>query len=462
MNSVYVWSHRVDYRMPFFILIVLSMLFFSANCGHSQETGIDFSKPLTVEDCLRIAMRNAPSMRTAEYALKAAEANVLGAWANMVPSLSTSVLGYRTTYGPQDISIVDPTTGRVILQTTSTERFSNYSSRISYGMSIFDKRNWSNLSRQQANEQASRLDVRVTEQDLIYRVKEAYYGLLAYQRLLQVSEETVKSREENLRKIESMFAVGSRKKADVLKQKVQVQDARASLIQAKNDVVYARANLAYTLGISIDTPIQIVDVLDIEEPDVDLEESLRYALENHPNLLKAQAQVDAAKAYVGYTKASLWPSLGAGGSYSWGPDDNLSKITDMFNKNYNWSLGLQLSFNIPDVSTVANIRYAKAELALTEEQYEETRGSIALAVKKAFLDLKAAKEIIRAREEEVASAQEDLRLAEENLRVGGGTALELLDAQVNYTSARSNHVQALYDYKLALAQLDKAMGKEME
>ena len=77
------------------------------------------------------------------------------------------------------------------------------------------------------------------------------------------------------------------------------------------------------------------------------------------------------------------------------------------------------------------------------------------------MDLNAAKEIIKAREEEVASAQEDLKLAEERYRVGAGTALELIDAQVNYTSAQSNHVQALYDYKLALAQIDKAIGKEM-
>jgi outer membrane protein TolC len=92
----------------------------------------------------------------------------------------------------------------------------------------------------------------------------------------------------------------------------------------------------------------------------------------------------------------------------------------------------------------------------------ETKQIIALAVRKAHMDLKAAKEMITAREEGVASAAEDLKLAEERYRVGAGTALELIDAQVNSTSAQSNHVRALYDYKLALAQLEKAVGKKIE
>ena len=461
MRSMCVACQWVDGRFPYIAFLALPVLLLLAGRALPQDTNIDFSEAFAIDECIRIAKRNAPSMKTAEYALKVAEANVLDAWGNMLPSFSASVTGYRTTYGPQDISIVDPTTGRVISTTSATQEFSNYSSRINYGMSVFDKRNWSNLSRQQANQRISEYDMKVTEQDLIYRVKEAYYALLAYQRLLEVNEETVKSREENLRKIESMFEVGSASKADVLKQKVQVQDARAALIQATNDVEYARANLAHTMGIHFDAPLRIVDVLDIEEPDVDLEQSLRDAMENHPDVLRAGAQVNVAKASVGYAQAAFWPSLGAGGSYSWGPDDELSKITDMFDKNYNWSLGLQLSIDIPDLSTLANIRSAKSELALADEQLGETKGNIALAVKKAYLDLNAAKEIIKAREEEVASAAEDLKLAEERYRVGAGTALELIDAQVNHTSAQSNHVQALYDYKLALAQLERAIGKEM-
>jgi len=451
----------IDIRIMFTIFVLLSLLC-AAVCSVHAQGEIDFSEPFTIDDCITIAKRNAPAMRTALYAMKAAEANVLGAWGSMLPSFSASITGYRTTYGPQDISIVDPTTGRFIETTTSTQEFSNYSSRISYGMSLFDKRNWSNLSRQQATQRASELDMEVTEQDLVYRVKEAYYGLLAYQRLLEVNTETVKSREENLRKIESMFEVGSVAKADVLKQKVQVQNARATLIQSRNDVEYAHANLAFTLGIHIDSPIEIVDILEIEDAGVNLDEGMQFALEYHPSLMSADARIDAARAYVGYTHAAYWPNLGLGGSYSWGPDDNLYRITDMFEKNFSWSLGLQLNVNIPDVSTVANIRSAKAELALTEERKEETISTIALLVKKAYLDISAAKEIIKAREEEVVSAEEDLKLAEERYRVGAGTALEMVDSQVNYTSAQYYHVQALYDHKLALAQLEKAMGKTAE
>ena len=458
MKIMSVPFHLIDMRFCITLMCLLSLLFLSVYNAYSQEE-IDFDEPLSIDKCVQIAKRHAPAMRTALYSMQAADANVLNAWANMMPSFNANVYGYRTTYGPRDDITFDQTTGQIIAIESKSYSLDNFSSGIGYGMSLFSKRNWSYLSQQQANQRASEFNMEVTEQDLVYRVKEAYYGLLAYQRLNEVNIETVKSREENLRKIESMFEVGSASKADVLKQKVQVQNARATLIQSRNDVDYAQANLAFTMGIDIDSPIRIVDILEIEETKVNKDEGLRFAMEYHPSLLSADAQVNATRAYVGYAKAAYWPSVGLGGSYSWGPDNKLSRISDMFSKNYYWNLGLQLSFEIPDFSTVANIRSAKAELALAQERFAETKSNITLAVKKAFLDLNANREIIKAREEEVASAEEDLKLAEERYRVGAGTALELIDAQVNYTSAQYHHVQALYNHKLALAQLEKAMGK---
>ncbi len=59
----------------------------------------------------------------------------------------------------------------------------------------------------------------------------------------------------------------------------------------------------------------------------------------------------------------------------------------------------------------------------------------------------------------VEVAAEDLRLNKEKYKVGSGTMLDLINAQVSYTKAKSDHIQALYDYKYAVARLEKAMGK---
>ncbi len=119
-----------------------------------------------------------------------------------------------------------------------------------------------------------------------------------------------------------------------------------------------------------------------------------------------------------------------------------------------------LSFNIFNHgSDYANLRSARNSQKTAEENLKNTKNSVALEIKQSFLELERAKEAKKLAEESVAAAQEDLNLVKEKYNLGAATILEVLDAEVSFKEAQTNHVQALFDYNLAVSQLEKALGR---
>jgi outer membrane protein TolC len=158
-------------------------------------------------------------------------------------------------------------------------------------------------------------------------------------------------------------------------------------------------------------------------------------------------------------KSGRLPRLSAGGSYSWG-DSDLPEDAGDWKDHDSWSVGLSLSMPIFDgFATKSSISQAKINLAIVQEELKQAKRDVALAVKQAFLNVGEAEKRIQIAEESLALAEEERRLAQERYRLGASFLLELIDSQVSYSTAQTNYISALYDYKLALAQLEQAVGQ---
>ena len=101
---------------------------------------------------------------------------------------------------------------------------------------------------------------------------------------------------------------------------------------------------------------------------------------------------------------------------------------------------------------------ARAQSEQAQLDYDDSRRAIELDVRQAYSDHLQALELFEAQEKTVEQAEESLRLAEARFRAGTGTQLEVLSAQTALTEARSNEIQALYDYNVANATLDRVTG----
>lgn len=86
------------------------------------------------------------------------------------------------------------------------------------------------------------------------------------------------------------------------------------------------------------------------------------------------------------------------------------------------------------------------------------RQTIVLDVQQAYLNLKEAENRIPTAEITVTQATENLDIANGRYAAGVGSPIEVTDAQVTYINAKTTYIQALSDYKVTQASLEKAMG----
>jgi outer membrane protein TolC len=122
-------------------------------------------------------------------------------------------------------------------------------------------------------------------------------------------------------------------------------------------------------------------------------------------------------------------------------------------------VGARLRWSVFDgLLTRGKVTQARAQLEQAKIDYADTRRGIELEVRQAYSDYLQAVELLEAQKKTVDQAVESLRLAGVRFNTGTGTQLDVLSAQTALTDARSNEIQALYDYNVAIATLERATG----
>jgi TolC family type I secretion outer membrane protein len=441
-------------------MVVMLSVLVSWAASQAQDEPVGSVRTLTLPDCIAIAMEQNPDAIISKRSVASARAQVLGAVSNFLPQVNAS-----SSYNHSVQSFRDPLSGITVDGIEIPERFlerksDSYSASLSLSQSLFrGGYNFSNLSYSRAGHRRAKESYEQTKQLVALEVKVRYYDLLRASRLLQVAEELVRSSEEQVKLEESLNEIGATTKANLLRAKVKLGEDRLGLITAQNNLSITRANLNDILGWDLDTPVEPMDDLELQKPPLDLSSLTERAISQHPGVKMADAQRHQARASLGMAKSGRLPSLSASGSYSW-YDSDLPEDAGDWKDHDSWSVGLSLSLPIFDgLSTKSNIRQAQLNLAVTEEELKQTKREVTLAVKQAFLNLNEAEKRIQVTEESLELAEEERRLAEERYRLGASFLLELIDSQVAYSTAQTNYISALYDYKLALAQLEQAVGQ---
>ena len=128
-----------------------------------------------------------------------------------------------------------------------------------------------------------------------------------------------------------------------------------------------------------------------------------------------------------------------------------------------WLVGLQSNWAIFDGrATAGRVAQARSVLDQTRLSLTEAGLSVEVEVRRAFSSWQQATELADASKMVVTQAEESVRLATARYDAGTATQLDVLQAQVDLTTARTNQLQAYYSYNLATATLRKAMGQADE
>jgi outer membrane protein len=401
-------------------------------------------KLLTIEDAVRIGLENHPRIRAASERIGSQEAILGQQMSAYYPTINFNN-SYRTTNS-------SGTSG------TSSSAADTYTSQANLNLTLynFGKREGTVQAARETVD-ATREDFSTTTQDIVLSVKQAYYTYLTTQALVRVRQETVRNRELLVRQAQGFYEVGTRARIDVARAEANLYTARADLIGAENSVKIAWVTLRNAMG-SPRLPEQPVAQ---DSPEVELTMNLAgartIAFDNRTELRSFEAQRRASDQLIATARRGHLPDIVFDAFY--GRRNSSGGGESTFPLQPAWQA--QVSLNIPifdGFRTTNRVEETLHNYYNIRAQEEERRQLIALDVEQSYLRVVETQERITATEAATRAAKENLDLAQGRYQVGVGSIIEVTDAETLYTDAQTNYVRTLYDYKIADAQLARAMG----
>ncbi len=420
---------------------------------------VQFSFPqekivLTLEKSIQLALSQNPNHLAAEERVETARASVREAAAGFFPSLDAQGL-HTLDEKLFELEFPDPITGQS--QRISVDFTRDYQFSLSLSLPLytggrltsgFKQAKYSLLSSEEA--------VRQSEHITVFNAKAAFYGFLLAEEFVRVAEEAVEVAEKHFKNVQRLYDVGMASKFDLLRSEVELANLKPQLIKSRNNLNIAELNLKTLLGLDLSQSIEIKGELRFELFEPDLEASINKALMKRPELSQMGYQKKMAGEMLKLARASRLPTVALSGTYNYWAD-RLNFKEDTWQNYYAVNVALTIPvFN--GFSTAAKVAQSKAmirELGFLNKGLEDM---VKFEVREALLRLNEAKESLLSQGKNVEQAEESLRIAEIRFAEGMITTLDVSSVQAALTQAKTNYSQALYDYVMSLAQLDKAMG----
>ena len=229
------------------------------------------------------------------------------------------------------------------------------------------------------------------------QITEAYYDVLQYQALVEVSEQNLARSQENTQRTRDFVEAGSLIPADVATAEVQEGNRRLTLLNNQNLLQVAKARLPRLLG--LDPGVLITVAADeayqlyqqrgtIERAEMPVEEAIQTALDNRPEFKETESQLKSQEWSLTLAKLQRWPRLNADADYNVNLDDYLRE-RENFSDFRSWSLGVSLNFTLFDGGILGNrVKELSMQLEQARENASDLERSVALDVRQSYLNLK--------------------------------------------------------------------------
>lgn len=438
--------HKFSKRL---LLLSAALTLFMSQSAFAGET-----VELNLEDAMQRAFNTNPAITIAGYERDSARASYNAArnsrWISISGTHSTQRSGYDDYH-----QVKNNITGILSL---SKEIGNVHANSLTASMPIFTGGKLNGTIKQaKAGYLISEQGLQKAYNDMRSTVTNGYFDMLQADNMQKLGRESVDRLADHLKNVEAQYEVGVVAKVDVLRSQVELANAKQSLIKAENAYQIAEANLNKIVGLPMDTQLKLDNILVYTPYDNDMQYCLDYAAKHRPELEQAKQQVEAAKGALRVAISGHMPQVAATASQSW-KDSNWPG-----DENGNWGVGVTVSMNIFDSGvTVSKIHGAEADLAKAHETYRDTVDAVNLDVRSNYLNLREAEKRIDTTKLAVSQAEEDYRIAQLRYMNGVGTNTDVLDAQVALTDAKTNYLQAMYDYNTCKTNLETAIGVPMQ
>ncbi|MFB3896073.1 MAG: TolC family protein [bacterium] len=420
-------SYRRKLSFYFFIgLIAVSSLSLAAS-----DQSVSPQK-LTLPEAIAFGLQHNPDYKIAEQAVAVAQAQYLQARSAIYPQLNLTLESKHTE---------NSSSGNDSFSTLDAKQALYTFGKLGYAQ---EYARYTLRSQEMALEQ--------TKQLIIYQIKTAFYSVLLQSELTTVNQEAVQSAEDHYKTAQLLYEKGVNTLFDATRAKANLANTRSSLIAAENDLVKEQQNLNQLLNLPPNTRIELIGKLEYHEYQPKVDQLLELAKLSRPDLKSQMLLYQQSETKLKLRSAQHLPNLYFGADYTLDHADDSD--TD-----HSWSANINLTMPIFDGYNIANqVKEAKADVLQSKLSYDKLQLAVQTQVEQAILEIKKQQELINAAKEAVAVSQLALTMAQASFKNGLSTSLDVADAELVLTTAKTNLAQAIYSYLSGLAALENAIG----
>lgn len=416
---------------------------------------------LSVDQALQIGFDKSKALHASLMKVQYADAKSGETNALMLPSLKFGGTYTRLSTVPSfevNIPLPPPAPTHFVLAPAILD---NYNLRVSLQQPLFT--GWKIQSAVDAADygaQAVQKDYEKDKGDLVFNVKSAYWNLSKALELEKVVNENVDQIKAHVKDAQSWLSQGLITNNEVLKVQVQLSEAQLRQIDARNAVQLARIALNNTVGLPLDTDVNLTSSLNHDPQQfAPLASLVERAQAKRSEVRAMEYRVKASESSVSLATSNWFPQVYLTGNYYFNrPNQRYQPTIDAFKDT--WDLGIGVSFDIWNWgTTVHQTDQAKAQLTQAQDGLAQLRDAITFDVTNNYLNLQRTRERISVAQEGVIQAEENYRITNSKFKQGLSVNTDLLDAEVALLQAKTNYTQALTDFELAEASLERAIGE---
>jgi outer membrane protein len=416
---------------------------------------------ITLEKALEIAAKQNRDIKVADQDRLKADAQITEARSGAYPQLSVSGVYTRNIknavmFVPPN-SIINPTPNTMAIEFGSANA---YAATATLNQPLFNWRVGVALDIASTYAEYADRAYQATQENVTLQTKRAFYGVLLARELVRANREGLDVVQANYDNVRAQYKNGTAAEFDLLRAEVQVANTEPLAIAAENALQLAKNSLKNILSLPLDQDIDVQGDLAYQDmqPGV-LEARSKEAIATNSTIAQLALQESLLEKNISVERAGHYPTLDLTGAYAWQSQDN----TFMF-KDYLWAnsinVGLKLSIPIFDGFRAS----ARTEQAIVDHQKvvttrQKAEEGLRLQIQSLELRMTEAKKRIEGQEKSLGQAQKAVKIAQTRFKSGVGTQLELMDTQVAMTRTQTNYAQAIFDYLVARAEWENAVGQ---
>lgn len=330
---------------------------------------------------------------------------------------------------------------------TSANRFAPTQLIVAQQLPIWGKRGLG-IDVSQLNLRSKEQDVSVTKLLLVQAVKNAFYTALAQEQLVDIAKTNYELSEDTLKAATRLYEEGETALGDKLRAESELAETRKDVIDSEKSFNHAKAELNFVLGRSANTSVSLEGELPFIEVKETVDSLIDKALSKRPELSRDELTLNSLQKELSLATRSYFP------------DPEIGFITESGDEtSYGLTFGISLPLWYQGQGEIAK---AKAQIVRQESTIMLQRNQISLEVKNAYSDLEGFKDQIELFQKDlIPDAEKAFDITNKAYTLGAEMIINLFEARRTLINARRGYVQALLDYNVSLAALEKALGEEI-